>query len=214
MSWTDRIPFCSADVVTILYLSNMKIETLEIAGLRGVLEALRLPFNKGARSRTEFKWSQGMRGDGLTDVAPLRVMYLTSLDIDPRDISLMETLVKRGDEHAKAIRGIVVYAKITAPIFFFIEEETYRVGHERLSSESTMHGVARGLVGDDLQRVKSNLPMGTELTKVDYFSYQTLRRIVIQRNGHRLAEWRQFIDWVRTLPLSRELIFCGTDVPF
>lgn len=190
----------------------MKIETLEIAGLRGVLEALRLPFNREPRSKSEFKWSDGVLSDGLSAEGMLRVMYMTSLKIDQRDIDLMRTLVRRGDEHAKAIRGIVVYARITAPVYFFVEEETYRCGRERLSSESTMHGVAKGLTGDELVRVKSELPMGTELSKVDFFSYQCLRRIVMQRHDHRLPEWHQFVDWVRTLPFAKELIFAGSGV--
>lgn len=185
---------------------------MEIAGLRGVLEALRLPFNREPRSKSEFKWSDGVLSDGLSADGMVRVMYMTTLKIDQRDIDLMRTLVRRGDEHAKAIRGIIVYARITAPVYFFVEEETYRCGHERLSSESTMHGVAKGLTGDELVRVKSELPMGTELSKVDFFSYQCLRRIVMQRHDHRLPEWHQFVDWVRTLPFAKELIFAGSGV--
>lgn len=190
----------------------MKIETLEIAGLCGVLEALRLPFNKEPRSSIEYKWSDGVLSDGMSTEGKVRVMYMSALKIDNRDLDLMRTLVKRGDEHAKAIRGIIVYAKITAPVYFFVEEETYRAGHERLSSESTMHGVGKGLSGDELVKVKSGLPMGTELTKVDYFSYQCLRRMVMQRHDHRLPEWHDFVDWVRTLPFAKELIFAGSGV--
>ena len=190
----------------------MKIETLEIAGLRGVLEALRLPFNKEPRSKSEFKWSDGMLSDGLSVEGSVRVMYMTSLKIDPRDIDLMRTLVKRGDEHAKAIRGLEVWASIKAPVYWWCEMETYRIGHERLSSESTMHGAAKGLTGEELVKVKSELPMGTVLTKVDCFSYQCLRRIVMQRHNHRLPEWHDFVEWVRTLPFSKELIFDGSGV--
>lgn len=186
----------------------MRIETLEIAGLRSALEALRLPFNKEPRSILDYKLCIHRNGD------KLRVMHMSTIDADQRDLELMSTLVKRGDEHAKVMRGIIVWAEITAPIYLWCELETYRIGHERLSSESTMHGVAKGLTGDALVRVKSELPMGTMLKKVDYFSYQALRRIVIQRHDHRLPEWRQFVEWVKTLPLSRELIFKGTCVPF
>lgn len=190
----------------------MKIETLEIAGLRGVLEALRLPFNKGPRSKSDFKWSEGRLADGLAVEDAVRVMYMTSLKIDPRDIDLIRTLVKRGDEHAKAVRGIEVWASITAPVYWWCEMETYRVGHERLSSESTMHGAAKGLTGEELIKVKSELPMGTVLTKVDMFSYQCLRRIVVQRHNHRLPEWHDFVEWVRTLPFAKELILDGSGV--
>ena len=38
-------------------------------------------------------------------------------------------------------------------------------------------------------------------------SYAALRNIVRQREGHKLVEWKTFIDWVRTLPYANELIF-------
>jgi hypothetical protein len=42
-------------------------------------------------------------------------------------------------------------------------------------------------------------------------SYQCIRNIVKQREGHRLPEWKTFIDWARTLPFADELIFVGLD---
>jgi hypothetical protein len=59
--------------------------------------------------------------------------------IDPKDLHLMSTLIKRGDEHAKVVRGIMVYAEINAPRYWWQEMDTYRIGTDRLSSESTMH---------------------------------------------------------------------------
>lgn len=184
----------------------MKIETLEVAGFRSAVRAVRLPHNKPALNEGHYKVNNAI-DEG-------EINYSASVGFDEKDINLMKTLAKRGDEHAKVLRGIIVWAEITAPIYFWSEMETYRIGHERLSSESTMHGIAKGLTGEELVRVKSELPMGTELKKVDYFSYQTLRRIVSQRNTHRLPQWHMFIDWVRTLPMAEQLIFDGTNVAF
>ena len=184
----------------------MKIETIEIAGLAGALTALRLPFGKEVRSEIETRIS-----DMNAMIAFNIVGYAADITINDKDLTLMQTLVKRGDEHAKVVRGIMVWAKITAPVYFWAEAETYRAGHERLASESTMHIDVRGLSGEELQRAKAAIPMGKELTKVDMFSYQTLRRIVAQRHNHRLPEWHQFIDWIKTLPLAEELIFVGLE---
>ena len=134
------------------------------------------------------------------------------VQIDDRDLSLLQTLIKRGDEHAKVVRGINVWARIKAPVYFTRELETYRAGRERLSSSSTMHQECQGLSGEELQRAKAELPMGTEQDFVDVYSYQTLRRIVAQRHNHRLPEWHQFIDWIKTLPLAEELIFVGLNL--
>lgn len=179
----------------------MKIETIEIAGFAGALKALRLPFGKEERSQTAnyvFNKSWFIR-------------YGASVNIDEKDLSLMGALIKRGDEHAKVMRGIIVWAEITAPIYWFSEEETYRAGHERLCSESTMHIDCRGLSGKELQKAKAEIPMGKELTKVDFFSYQCLRNIYKQRKNHRLQEWHQFCDWIKNLPFAEELIIAGVD---
>ena len=201
----------------------MKIETIEIAGLAGALTALRLPFGKEVRSKienyceTHFDFTD-MDVEQTEDTYEVTMKGLpkftsnTYITIAPKDLTLMQTLVKRGDEHAKVVRGINVWAKITAPVYFWAEAECYRAGHERLASESTMHIDCRGLTGQELQRAKAQIPMGKELTKVDMFSYQTLRRIVVQRHNHRLPEWHVFVDWIKTLPLSQELILDGLEI--
>ena len=89
--------------------------------------------------------------------------------------------------------------------------ECYRAGHERLCSESTMHIDCKGLLGDDLVRAKSEIPMGKELTKIDFFSYQCLRNIYKQRRHHRLPHWHTFCDWIKTLPFAEELITAGIE---
>ena len=38
-------------------------------------------------------------------------------------------------------------------------------------------------------------------------NYENLYSIVRQREGHKLSEWKSFIDWVHTLPFADELIF-------
>lgn len=177
----------------------VEIKTLEVSGFVSSLQALRLPFNKECRSMTS---------SFINSVeAQNHLITTTDVIIDERDLQLMRTLIARGAEHAKVMRGIIVYAEINAPIYWWCELECYRAGHERLCSESTMHTDCRGLSGDALVEVKASIPMGRCLKKVDYFSYQCLRNIVKQRSEHRLPEWHEFIDWVRTLPFATELIY-------
>ena len=200
----------------------MKIETIEIAGLAGALTALRLPFGKDVRSNIEhfcdiyldFTDMDVEKSEDTYEVTMTghpRFKSNTYIAIDPKDLSLMTTLVKRGDEHAKVVRGIMVWARIKAPVYFTRELETYRAGRERLSSSSTMHQECQGLSGEELQRAKAELPMGTEQDFVDVYSDQTLRRIVARRHNHRLPEWHTFVDWVRTLPFAEELILVGLE---
>lgn len=188
-------------------MENFSIKTLEVAGFAAAVQALRLPFKKECRSECYCD---------IIGVAPSHqnndgIIVHTECEFDPKDLHLMQVLVKRGDEHAKAIRGIVAYAEIEAPVYWWCELETYRAGHERLSSESTMHVDCKGLSGEELVKVKSEIPMGKVLKKVDMFSYQCLRNIVKQRKGHRLPEWAEFIAWVESLPFAKELILIGLD---
>lgn len=174
----------------------IKIKTLEIAGLSSVLHALRLPFGKECRGHSEFNCE--LDGDYL------RTSTFTY--INEKDLHLLSVLVKRGDEHAKAIRGMMVYAEIEAPIWFYRELETYRIGRERLSSESTMHIDCKGLSGEELEKAKDEIPMGKIQKTVDVFSYQTLKRIYHQRKNHRLPMWHDFCAWIEKLPYANEFI--------
>lgn len=174
----------------------IKIKTLEIAGLSSVLHALRLPFGKESRSYSKFNIE--LDGDYIRTSA-----YTYA---NEKDMHLLSVLVKRGDEHAKAIRGLMVYAEIEAPIWFYRELETYRIGRERLSSESTMHIDCKGLSGEELEKTKDGIPMGKIQKTVDVFSYQTLKRIYHQRKNHRLPMWHDFCNWIKSLPFSDTLI--------
>ena len=185
----------------------MKIEAIEIAGFASALKALHLPF--GGKEKSEITVNMGCLTDDMVLPYPHLVHCDWCTQISPDDLALMSRLVKAGDEHAKVLRGIIVYAKITMPVFVWCEMECYRAGHERLCSESTMHIDCKGLLGDDLVRAKSEIPMGKELTKIDFFSYQCLRNIYKQRRHHRLPHWHTFCDWIKTLPFAEELITAG-----
>lgn len=181
----------------------MKIELLEISGMVSALKALRLPYNKEPMSEIEHSWHER---DGV--FSQLNRIYF---DLEGKDIVLMQKLIISGDEHAKPLRGILAYLDITAPIDWWVEAETYEAGHQRLFSASTMNTEGRGLKGHALREELNKISFGREVRKIDYFSYQTLRRIVRQRYNHRKEEWHFFIDAVRMLPYADELILVGLE---
>ena len=181
----------------------MKIELLEISGIVSALKALRLPYNKEPMSEIDhylYAMDDSFR-------------QYNRIDFDPegKDIALMRKLIISGDEHAKPLRGILAYLDITAPIDWWVEAETYEAGHQRLFSASTMNTEGRGLKGHALREELNKISFGREVRKIDYFSYQTLRRIVRQRYNHRKEEWHYFIDAVRMLPYAEELILVGLE---
>jgi len=174
-------------------VEEFSVKTLDIAGFQAAESAIRLPFgNKNAPD----------------DGSSFRIF----VDEDNKhsmwdaNISLLSKLVKRGDEHAKVLRGVMVWAEINAPRYFYQELDRYRIGCECLSSESTMHIQGRGLSEDELVEMKENLPEGTMQKRVWMFSYQALRRIYFQRRNHRLPQWRTFCEWIETLPFANEFI--------
>lgn len=177
-----------------------KIELLEVGGLASVMQALRLPYGKDARSYVEC--------DATYNLARNEFITATKVVPNDKDMKLLGTLVKNGDEHAKVLRGMVVWVEITAPIYFYRELETYRVGRERLASESTMYIDCKGLSGEELEKAKEEIPMGHVQRTVDMYSYQTLRRIYFQRKDHRLPMWHKFCSFIETLPFAKELILC------
>lgn len=61
--------------------------------------------------------------------------------IGKNDLELAQKLIKAGSEHRKFLRQIFCSVDITAPLFFFKEFDTYKVGTVA-SSTSTMHKLA------------------------------------------------------------------------
>ena len=51
------------------------------------------------------------------------------------------------------------------------------------------------------------LPESFLQTRTITMNYEVIRNIVHQRKGHRLSEWKGFIDWAKTLPYAEEFIF-------
>ena len=128
-------------------MAYIEVKTLEIGGFASAFQALRLPFGKECRSEA---FSEQTCTLGEIDN---EVKYTASVFVNTQDLHLMSVLVKRGDEHAKVVRGIMVYAEINAPRYWWQEMDTYRIGTDRLSSESTMHIQGKGMSEEELLHV-------------------------------------------------------------
>ena len=122
------------------------------------------------------------------------------------DLKLAAKLIKAGDEHAKAMRGVIAYFEADMQVGFMLEWDTYRVGVECLSTSSSMFMDLSGMKGVDLAEAKqAGLP--DKVYHRSYMaSYQALRRMYLQRRNHRHPDWQVFCDWIETLPYFAELI--------
>lgn len=123
------------------------------------------------------------------------------------DIALASKLIKAGDDHAKAMRGIIAYVKIQMQVGFMIEFETYRAGVECLSTSSAMHTDLKQLQGCELaEKKQADLPL-KYYTRIATISYQALRNMYFARRNHRHPDWQIFChDFIEKLPYAAELI--------
>lgn len=190
-------------------MERLQIKVLEISGLATMISAIHLPFGKDPIYYPEFY----MNWDTPEELGKSHWSIVTenNINIHLTEMNLLSKLVKSGDQHAKCIRAIQVGVQISAPIWFYRELETYRIGRERISSESTMHIECKGLSGEELMEAKDKIEMGHIQRTVDTISYQTLRRIYFQRRHHRLPVWQQFCQWIESLPFAKELITIEKD---
>lgn len=170
----------------------MKIKTLEVAGFGAAVQALRLPFTRECRSKVSTKMILDEEGV----IENPHVGYTTLVDFDEKDLKLMKTLIKRGDEHAKVIRGIIAYAEIEAPRFWWQEADTYRVGADKLSSESTMHTLGNRpltvdnfAVNDVVRQCLKEKESSNFQTELHFDVPDELRSVIIERYGRKYEVW-------------------------
>lgn len=124
----------------------LKIENTEVVGLEAAIRGMRNPMNS---------WDKSDSGRCLTH-SPANCadcVYVnkgcnasdTDFDtryiIGPNDLDLMTRLCNAGTDHRKFMRMIVVYLDITAPLYWWKEFDTYKVGTVA-NSCSTMHKIA------------------------------------------------------------------------
>ena len=111
----------------------MKIDTLEVAGIRSAIHAQRNPMSSWEKSDSKLIYKMHEYNDGVHK-------YETCFSIGSADRDLSVRLQKAGPEHCKHLRQVIVWADITAPRYWWIEMATYRAGVETVSC-STMHRI-------------------------------------------------------------------------
>ena len=99
----------------------IRIENVEIYGWEAAIRGMRNPKNSWAKSDTIFDGDKWCMGDN--------------------DLKLMTTLANAGTDHGKFMRMIIVTLDIVAPLYWWKEFDTYKVGTVA-NSCSTMHKIA------------------------------------------------------------------------
>lgn len=123
----------------------IKLENTEVIGWEAAVRGMRNPLNS---------WSQSDSGRCLThgpahcsDCVYADSCNASETDLDahyivgPKDYDLMTRLRNAGTDHRKFMRMITVYVDITAPLYWWKEFDTYKIGTVA-NSCSTMHKIA------------------------------------------------------------------------
>lgn len=120
----------------------LKIENAEVFGWEHAIRGMRNPMNSWEKSDSEFITADGDHHDITGNSGPWYGEGGWSENlIGPEDRKLMVKLSKAGTDHRKFMRMITVYLDITAPLYWWKEFDTYKVGTVA-NSCSTMHKIA------------------------------------------------------------------------
>ena len=195
----------------------IKFENTEICGIRHAIRGMRNPMNSWDKS------------DSYEDI-----IYNT-FKLGENDKGLAMKLSKAGTDHRKFLRMITVYADITAPLYWWKEFDTYKVGTVA-NSCSTMHKLTskrltlddfsidnneQGYYVDILYDLNALIDNYKKTNDIKYFrmlvgllpssfnqkrtvmlNYEVLANIYKSRQGHKLKEWHEFIEWIEGLPYT------------
>lgn len=118
----------------------IKIENVEVMGWEAAIRGMRNPMNSWEKSDSVFCHADG----GVYNLeGRFEGEYLQNygFDIGEKDLNLMTRLRNAGTDHRKFMRMITVYFDITAPLYWWKEFDTYKVGTVA-NSCSTMHKIA------------------------------------------------------------------------
>lgn len=114
---------------------SIRIENVEIYGWGAAIRGMRNPMNSWDKTDTINGEYYGKDENGKDILVDYDVP-----EIGPNDLDLMKRLVKAGTDHSKFMRMIGVSVDIVAPLYWWKEFDTYKVGTVA-NSCSTMHKI-------------------------------------------------------------------------
>lgn len=119
----------------------IKIENTEVMGWEHAIRGMRNPLNSWPRMDSYQPHCLCCPRDDATEPNEEHDITVLPYVLGKNDHDLMMRLAKAGGAHAKYRRMIVVYADVTAPLYWWKEYDTYKVGTVA-NSCSTMHKIA------------------------------------------------------------------------
>lgn len=159
-----------------------------------IIEGMRNPMNSWNKSDS--------------DITKYDERYDINFLLGENDHSLMQRLSNAGTEHRKYMRMMPVYVKITAPLYWWAEADTYKIGTVRNSCSFMHKGVSKEFSINDFslkdKRIYSILnPLTKKTYKLKYpyktnefkiFTDPNGRTYQVYKNGYVLREAFDYID--------------------
>ena len=170
----------------------MKFENTEVWGFEHALRGMRNPKNSWNKSDSYYEY------DNQRDCVTKDANFV----IGENDMKLAQTLIKAGSEHRKFMRQIFVSVDITAPLYWWKEFDTYKVGTVA-NSTSTMHKITSQPITLDCFEIddyEKDLFMYYEHSDVKDMvadiirNCETLRKRYLETKDKRY--WKELIRWL------------------
>ena len=193
----------------------LKIENTEVLGWEHAIRGMRNPKNSWDKSDSH---SCGTCGDCDIcidyDNCPYGYDYLKII-VGPNDLDLMTRLRNAGTDHRKFMRMITVYLDITAPLYWWKEFDTYKVGTVA-NSCSTMHKIhAKEFTMEDFstEHLYPEVREAFENTIIKYFNEARKTYNFLSDTPSKKDAWWQMIQLLpssynqkRTVMLNYEVL--------
>ena len=170
----------------------MKFENTEVWGFEHALRGMRNPKNSWNKSDSHYEY------DNQKDCVTKDANFV----IGENDMKLAQTLIKAGSEHRKFMRQIFVSVDITAPLYWWSEYDTYKVGTVA-NSTSKMHTITNNSITLDCFEIddyEKDLFMYYEHSDVKDMvadivrNCETLRQRYLETKDKRY--WKELIRWL------------------
>ena len=172
----------------------IKIENTEVYGWKAAIRGMRNSYNSWDKSDS---YEMHIENPQTLNTAPFEFF------VGENDLELMRKLVKAGSDHSKFMRMITVTCDITAPLYWWKEFDTYKVGTVR-NSCSTMHKITeKEFTLDDFSHEHLIVASLNSLNR-------TIEDLNSCRNGYlnedisKNPEWKKEVWWqmIQLLPSS------------
>lgn len=192
----------------------IKIENTEIVGWEAAIRGMRNPLNSWEKS--DSKWYS--IGIPTSNPAAINDKYLSQkYCIGDNDLDLMKRLRNAGTDHRKFMRMITVYVDITAPLYWWKEFDTYKVGTVA-NSCSTMHKIhAKEFTLEDFScehlfdTPESEFNDSMDVLK-EVIDILNLYRDRFVKNPHRKDYWWQLIQLLPSSYNQRRTVMLNYEV--